>query len=129
MTLFHSLPEVTSYKKNYVTFCILGILSCFCCRLLMFFKIIFFQKLLSGTLSDCQTVWIQFRNDILSGLIWVQTVCKDYQQMRKYAPWQERANVLVRHRSIIWGLVTTKPVFGISDTSRLKPVSSATGTS
>ena len=31
--------------------------------------------------SECQTVWIQLRPDILSGLSWVQTVCKIYQQM------------------------------------------------
>ena len=31
----------------------------------------------------CQTVWIQIRPDILSGLIWVQTVCKGYQQTKK----------------------------------------------
>ena len=30
--------------------------------------------------SGCQTVQIQIRPDILSGLIWVQTVCKGYQQ-------------------------------------------------
>ena len=28
----------------------------------------------------CQTVWIQIRSDVLSGMIWVQTVCKGYQQ-------------------------------------------------
>ena len=28
-----------------------------------------------------QTVWIQIRPKILSGLIWVQTVCKSFQQM------------------------------------------------
>ena len=33
-----------------------------------------------GTLSECQTVWIQIRTDILLVLIWVQTVCKGYQQ-------------------------------------------------
>ena len=33
--------------------------------------------------SGCQTAWIQIRLDILSGLIWVQTVCKGYQQMIK----------------------------------------------
>ena len=27
-------------------------------------------------LSGCQTVWIHIRPDILSGLIWVQTVCR-----------------------------------------------------
>ena len=31
--------------------------------------------------SECQTVWIQVRADILSGLIWVQTVCKGNSQM------------------------------------------------
>ena len=33
-----------------------------------------------GIPSECQTVCIQIRPDILSGLIWVQTVCKGYQQ-------------------------------------------------
>ena len=36
-----------------------------------FFKIIFFQKIFSGTLSECQAVWIQIRTDILTVLIWV----------------------------------------------------------
>ena len=40
-----------------------------------------FQKILSGIPSERQTVWIQIRSDILSGLIWVQTVRKGYQQM------------------------------------------------
>ena len=29
----------------------------------------------------CQTVWTQIRPNILSGLIWLQTVCQSYQQM------------------------------------------------
>ena len=41
-----------------------------CCRLLTFFKINFFKKALSETLSQCQTVWIQIRTDILLVLIW-----------------------------------------------------------
>ena len=47
-----------------------------------------FNSLNSGFFSlpsGCQTVWIQIRPDILSGLIWVQTVCKRYQQMIKVA--------------------------------------------
>ena len=48
-----------------------------------FFQNIFFQKILSGTLSECQTVWIQIRTDILSVLIWVQAVCKGYQKTTK----------------------------------------------
>ena len=57
--------------------------------LLTFFKINFVKNL-SGTLSECQMVWIQIRTYILSVLIWVtpyilsvliwvtlQSVCKD----------------------------------------------------
>ena len=33
--------------------------------------------------SGCQTVWIQIMPCILLGLIWVQTVCKGYQQTTK----------------------------------------------
>ena len=45
-----------------------------------FFQNQVFWKILSGISSECQTDWIQIRPDILSGLIWVQTVCKSYQQ-------------------------------------------------
>ena len=38
------------------------------------------RKILSRIPSECQTIWIQIRPDFLSGLIWVQTVCKGYQQ-------------------------------------------------
>ena len=66
-----------------INFSMQGNFSCFCCRLLTFFKINFFPKILSGTLLECQMVWIQMRNDILLVLIWVQTNCKGYQQMTK----------------------------------------------
>ena len=46
-----------------------------------FFQNQLFQNILSGTLSECQAVWIQIRTDTLSVLIWVQIVCKSYQQM------------------------------------------------
>ena len=46
-----------------------------------FFQINFSFKILSGIPSECQIVLIQIRPDILLGLIWVQTVCKCYQQM------------------------------------------------
>ena len=48
--------------------------------------------------SGCQTVWIQIRPDILSGLIWVQTVCKGYQQMSKVAASEQR----VQYRATCW---------------------------
>ena len=41
-----------------LTFCMLGNFSCVCCHLLTFFQIDFFSKIIPGTLSDCQTVWI-----------------------------------------------------------------------
>ena len=39
-----------------------------------------FPKILSGISSECQTDWIQSRPDILSGLIWVQSVSLGYEQ-------------------------------------------------
>ena len=48
-----------------------------------FFQNYFYQKILSGILWECQRVWIHIRTDILSVLIWVQTVFKGYQQMTK----------------------------------------------
>ena len=56
----------------------------------------FFKKnknILSGTLSECQMVWIQIRTNILSVLIWVQTVCKDYQHTTKVSFSLVRKNV------------------------------------
>ena len=51
------------------------------CRLLILFKINFFEKkTLAGISSGCQIVGIKIRPNILSGLIWVQTVSKSYQQ-------------------------------------------------
>ena len=48
-----------------------------------------FQK---KNLFECQAVLIQIRPGILLGLIWLQTVCKGYQQMTKNAPRKERVN-------------------------------------
>ena len=53
-----------------------------------------FEKKCSGTLSECITVWIQIwtikiRTDVLSVLIWIQTVCKGYQQTIKVAASKE----------------------------------------
>ena len=42
----------------------------------IFFKEIFFRN----TIRRCQTDLIQIRPDVLSGLIWLQTVCKINQQ-------------------------------------------------
>ena len=45
-----------------------------------------FQKFLSGTLSECQTVSIKISMGILLILIWVQIAGKDYQ--KNYKMWQ-----------------------------------------
>ena len=42
----------------FLTLCMLGNFHGFCWRLLTFFKVNFFQKILSGTLSECQTMWL-----------------------------------------------------------------------
>ena len=73
-----------------------------------FFQNYLFQKILSGTLSECQTVWIQVRTDILSVLIWVQTVCKGYQQTTKFTASKERVKTTpynLRHRKLYWSLI------------------------
>ena len=57
------------------------ILNAFC-RLLIFFKINFFEKFFQEHLyvTRVSNFWIQIRPNILAGLIWVQAVCKGYQQ-------------------------------------------------
>ena len=54
-----------------------------------FFKTKFQEHYQVSNTIKCQTVWIQirtnvlFRTDVLLVLIWVQVVCKGYQQMKK----------------------------------------------
>ena len=62
----NSLP----YGKKFQTFLLSAV----------FFQNQLIWKILSGIPSECQTVWIQIRPNTLSGRIWVQTVCKGYQQ-------------------------------------------------
>ena len=62
----------------------LVIFACFICGLLIFHNQLF-KKNLSGIPLECQIDWIQIRPDILSGMVWVQTVCKSYQQMTLYS--------------------------------------------
>ena len=78
-----------------LTLCMLGNFTCFfvICGF-FFFSINFFQKHLSGIPSECQTVWIQIRPDILSGLICVQTICKGYQQISNVTSRGERVKNL-----------------------------------
>ena len=75
-----------------LTICMLGNFQLFC-LLQPFFQNKLFQKNLSGTLSECQTVWIQIRPDVMSDLLWVQIVCKDYQQTTTFAAGSQRVHV------------------------------------
>ena len=45
-----------------------------------FFQNQLFRKIISGLPSECKTIWIQIRPDVLLSLIWIQTVCIGYQQ-------------------------------------------------
>ena len=44
-----------------------------------------FEKNISGLPSECRIFWIQIKPDVLSGLIWAQTVCKCKQQTTNVA--------------------------------------------
>ena len=55
----------------------------------------FFQKIISGTLSGCQTVWIQIRASILSVPTCVQTVCNGYQQTATVATSKHRLRLFL----------------------------------
>ena len=61
-----------------------------------FFKINFLKKKNSfrNILLECQMVCIQTRTNIVLVLIWVQTVCKGYQQTIKLAASKGRVNYL-----------------------------------
>ena len=55
--------------------CMMDKFACFLLLAAFSFQNKLFQNIISGTPAECQTVWIQIRPDILSGLIWGQTVC------------------------------------------------------
>ena len=77
-----------------------------------FLEIFFFfkkkKKNLLGIPSECQTIWIKIRPDVLSGLIWVQSVCKGYQQTTIVATSGERINQILvlswfmQHLRTVW---------------------------
>ena len=48
-----------------------------------FLKNYLVHKILSGILSECQRAWNQISTDILSVLIWVQTIFKGHKQTTK----------------------------------------------
>ena len=60
-----------------------------------FFHNYIFYKILSGTQSECQRVLILIRTDVLSTLIWVQTVCNGNQQKTKVPASKEKVTVCI----------------------------------
>ena len=74
-----------------LTLCMLGNFACFFVAYGFILRLNFSKKI-SGIPSRCQTVWMEIRPDVLSGLIWIQTVCKGYQQMTKVATSGEGVN-------------------------------------
>ena len=56
-------------------------------RLLTFFKIKFLKIKHPGPPSECQTIWIQIKTDIMLAFILVQTVCKRLLADDKIIPW------------------------------------------
>ena len=59
----------------------LGNFACFLSSVDYYF--FFFKKNLSGLPSECHTVGIQVRSDVLSGLICVETVAKVIRRRQK----------------------------------------------
>ena len=84
---------MTHYFANvlYLSICMLGNCSCFYFRLLTYFKIKFLKINYPGPLSECQTVWIQIKTDILLVFIWVQTVCKRLLADNKIIHWHAKS--------------------------------------
>ena len=56
----------------------------------------FFRNNISGILSGCQMVRFHIRNDVLSVLIWIQTVCIGYQHTTKVNTSKEIVNKIIK---------------------------------
>ena len=72
-------------NRSFLTLCMLGNFSHLFFSPADFFSKLTFKNIFQEhyTLSECQALWIQIRPDVLSGLIWVHTVCKDNPQATK----------------------------------------------
>ena len=101
-----------------------GQLLCFQILLLLFLHallichILLFGYWIFSLPSRCQTVWIQIRPNILSGLICVQNVCKFYQQTTKLATSGQRVKYKTTFDITFWlkpglKLISLAPTFSI----------------
>ena len=75
----------------YLSMCMLANRSCFYLSPLTFSKIKFLQINHPGPPSECQTVWIQIKTDILFVFISVQTVCKRLLADDEILRWQAKS--------------------------------------
>ena len=84
---------MTHYFANvlYLSICMLGNCLCHYIRLLTFFKIKFLKINHTGPPSECHTVWIQIKTDILLVFIWVQNVCKRLLANDKIIHWHAKS--------------------------------------
>ena len=72
---------------------------------LLLCHILLFGCLNLSILSGGQTVWILIRPDIMLGLIWIQTICKGYQQTTIVAPSGQR----VKYKQLVDTTFWLKP--------------------
>ena len=75
--------QLNPYKSRYITRYD-GMLLTLLAGYFLWFdysKLTFFKNSFRNTITECQIVWIQIWTDVLSVLIWVQTVCKGRQKL------------------------------------------------
>ena len=99
--IFRCIFFLTLYQGLKLTLCPMGNFSCFFVVCFFFFQKQHFGKIISGIPSEYQSDWIQIRTDVLSGLIWVQSVCKGYEQTTLVGNelMKEQNSNNLRHRS------------------------------
>ena len=78
-----------------------------------FYQDCLFQKFPSGILSEYQTFWTQIMTDVLSVLIWVQTVCKGYQKTTNVVVSKEKVNYNLNANSMSPDQTAPKEAFNL----------------
>ena len=86
---------ILAFQKNALTLWMLGFVRAFFSFVDILHKINNFKTFLEYYHHSVE-VWIQMRPAIMSGLVWVQTVCKSYQQKAKVATssWRMKHHII-----------------------------------
>ena len=80
-TMLVGMPAKNIFSSQYRLFSLTLFFNDFLSSAAVFFsKSTFSKNYFRITITEYQTIWIQIRLNVLLGLIWVQTVCKDFQQ-------------------------------------------------